>query len=181
MGSITKNAIMNKIILKPMEIGDVISKTKYLEFVVRKKKPKTYVIGVVNLNHNEEIGYIEWYSRWRQYCFFPYAGTIWNTSCLQDIQNVMDSLKIKHTSKTIGVLAHNVKDFILWRDKKFKSVKRVGLKRFTTKAGNQYVCLGHVNDTCGRKLDKIIETPSAKLNSNYEHLKEMAKICKKTK
>ncbi len=35
---------------------------------------------------------IKWYGRWRQYCFFPEEGAIWNTRCLEDVQEVIKAL-----------------------------------------------------------------------------------------
>ena len=72
---------------------EIIKETKYLAFVVVPSKGKTKIITIINRHHEEVIGEIRWFSRWRQYCFFPYDGTIWNTTCMEDVQNVINGLK----------------------------------------------------------------------------------------
>ena len=76
-----------------MELGDKISETKYLKFIVIIKKPKTVVIGVYNKSQNDCIAEIEWYGPWRQYCFTPSYGTVWNNQCLTDVNKVINQLK----------------------------------------------------------------------------------------
>jgi len=69
--------------------------SKYLEFLLLEKKPKTKVIEVASKLHlyNNRLGIIKWYSRWRQYAFFPETGTIFNTECLNDIQSYIRGLR----------------------------------------------------------------------------------------
>lgn len=31
------------------------------------------------------LGTIKWYGNWRQYAFYPAKGTIWNPSCLNEV------------------------------------------------------------------------------------------------
>lgn len=40
------------------------------------------------------LGEIKWYSRWRQYCFFPSAKeeTVWSSDCLQELANFINDL-----------------------------------------------------------------------------------------
>jgi len=46
------------------------------------------------------IGVIKWYGNWRQYCFFPYGETIWNSDCLNDINSVIaDLMKSRNKKK----------------------------------------------------------------------------------
>ena len=71
----------------------IIKETKYLGFIDIEAKQKTKIISIVNIHHDEAIGEIRWFSRWRQYCFFPYDGTIWNTTCMEDVQTVINELK----------------------------------------------------------------------------------------
>jgi hypothetical protein len=59
--------------------------SKYLEFGLIEKKPKTKVIGVWSKNHPVMLGIIKWFGRWRQYAFFPDNGTVYNVECLNDI------------------------------------------------------------------------------------------------
>jgi len=32
------------------------------------------------------LGKISWFSRWRQYCFFPMPGAVFSRGCLNDIE-----------------------------------------------------------------------------------------------
>jgi len=78
----------------------VIKQTQYLIFEdMEVKKRKTKLIAVRNENSDDIIGYIEWYGPWRQYCFFPEYETIWNMTCLNDvnqlIQKLMQDRKVK--------------------------------------------------------------------------------------
>ena len=45
------------------------------------------------------LGRIQWYSKWRQYCFFPCEDTIFNRDCMNDIiffiNNLMKDRQIK--------------------------------------------------------------------------------------
>ena len=76
-----------------------LKETPYLVFFAldeeekTKKQPKkTKLIGIVNKHHEEVIGEIRWFSRWRQYCFYPYPNTIWNITCLTDVNSVIKDL-----------------------------------------------------------------------------------------
>jgi len=53
---------------------------------------KTHVYLVINNREKYTIGRIEWYGPWRQFCFFPDAGTVWSAGCLDDIQDMLRSL-----------------------------------------------------------------------------------------
>jgi hypothetical protein len=71
---------------------NVIKETKYLRFIDKEIRQKTKIIGVVNIHHDEEIGEIKWFSRWRQYCFYPSNNTIWNKTCMEDVHEVITDL-----------------------------------------------------------------------------------------
>jgi hypothetical protein len=71
---------------------ETLKETEYLLFVVNSDTGKTKVIDIVNIHHHEVIGEIKWFSRWRQYCFFPIAETVWNPKCLFDVQLVIKQL-----------------------------------------------------------------------------------------
>jgi len=70
----------------------IIKQTQYLVFEEYETKTKTRVIGVININSNEVIGVIKWYASWRQYCFFPEFDTVWNITCLNDVNEVIQKL-----------------------------------------------------------------------------------------
>ena len=100
--------------------------TKYLKFIVIRFKPKTMVIAVVSRSSDEELGRIEWYCAWRQYCFMPHSNTIWNNNCLVDVQNFITALMIKRKPKpkTIGVICKDMRDFQDWSRQKWLKEKK---------------------------------------------------------
>jgi len=79
----------------------IIKETQYLIFEDQEiPKKKTKVINVVNINADEVIGVIKWYGPWRQYCFFPEFDTVWNITCLTDVNDVIQKLmKDRKTKK----------------------------------------------------------------------------------
>lgn len=72
---------------------EIIKETKYLVFALVPTKGKTKSVDIINKHHEEVIGEIKWFGPWRQYCFFPYNNTLWNTTCITDVQEVIDELK----------------------------------------------------------------------------------------
>ena len=75
------------------QIGQTYKKTKWLRFEVSALKPKTVVMQVVSQSRAGLIlGYIRWFSAWRQYTFEPEPYTTFNNGCLQDITNVLTEL-----------------------------------------------------------------------------------------
>lgn len=79
-----------------------VKETKYLQFKVIEEKPKTTVYEVVSKSQRLRLGIIKWFSSWRQYCFFPWSGSVWNNECLLDITNFLNYLKI--TKKLLIIL-----------------------------------------------------------------------------
>ncbi len=67
--------------------------SKYLEFSLIEKKPKTKVIGVWSKKSANRLGIIKWYRPWRQYAFFPEKDTLFNVDCLSDIQSHIKELR----------------------------------------------------------------------------------------
>lgn len=67
--------------------------SKYLEFQLLEQKPKTKVIEVLSKEHESSLGIIKWFSRWRQYAFFPQNETVFNVECLNDIQSYIRGLR----------------------------------------------------------------------------------------
>lgn len=61
--------------------------SKYLKFN-RMPPPEggsTQVWAVVSKSSDAHLGLVKWYAKWRQYCFFPRQGTIWNPDCLDEV------------------------------------------------------------------------------------------------
>lgn len=48
-------------------------------------KRKTLIWTVTNIKSKTILGYIRWYSFWRQYCFFPESPMVFSAGCLQEI------------------------------------------------------------------------------------------------
>lgn len=67
--------------------------SKYLEFLLLEKKPKTKVVGVYSKKNGNRLGIIKWYGPWRQYAFFPEKDTLFNVDCLADIQSHIKGLR----------------------------------------------------------------------------------------
>ena len=72
--------------------------TKWLQFFIVDRKPKTIVINVVNTS-NQFLGKIGWYGSWRQYVYASEDGIIYNNGCLQDIADVLTNLNKEHKKK----------------------------------------------------------------------------------
>jgi hypothetical protein len=69
--------------------------SKYLIFEdnhLMSKGKKTKVILVISKSKDWVLGEIRWYGSWRQYAFFPYPETIWNTECMKDVQECIARL-----------------------------------------------------------------------------------------
>ncbi|HLD89411.1 MAG TPA: hypothetical protein VI911_00065 [Patescibacteria group bacterium] len=75
---------------------EIIHETKYLLFKdTLKLGRKTKIISIINKSSLDEIGTIEWYGAWRQYCFMPERfefNTVWNNTCLTDVIFVINKL-----------------------------------------------------------------------------------------
>ena len=71
---------------------------KYINFIYFPPKPgfKTGIWSVRNNKSSTHLGWIKWYSFWRQYCFFPVEQTIYSTECLKDIFEFINTINIKY-------------------------------------------------------------------------------------
>ena len=76
-------------------------KTKYMTFRLSGNKPKTTMWDVVNNDSQLRLGFIEWYSSWRQYVFMPTITfeTTYNNGCLQTIADFLTELNQKQRTK----------------------------------------------------------------------------------
>jgi hypothetical protein len=74
------------------DVNPPLAETKYLEFHLLEKKPKTEVYGVYSKRHGMSLGTIKWHGSWRQYAFFPELNTLFNSECLKDIRAFIDGL-----------------------------------------------------------------------------------------
>jgi len=57
---------------------------------------KTAIYAVDSAQHGDRLGEIKWYGPWRQYCFYPKAGCVFNNDCLQDIARTCRQLTNEH-------------------------------------------------------------------------------------
>jgi hypothetical protein len=69
------------------------TKYDFISFVEVEKKPKTSVWSCISNNGGYELGRVKWYGPWRQYSFFPVAGTVFNSGCLYDVVDFLRQLK----------------------------------------------------------------------------------------
>jgi len=70
---------------------------KYLkvERLPQKPKRKTAQWDVVT-NQNTILGTVQWFSRWRQYCFDPRDACTFNADCLDDISKFLRQVNFAH-------------------------------------------------------------------------------------
>jgi len=69
-----------------------MNQSRFLEFIFLDTGTKTRVWLVKSKRHGNDLGLIKWFSRWRQYAFFPDAETVWNPECLRDICDLICGL-----------------------------------------------------------------------------------------
>lgn len=68
---------------------------QYIHFVKVEEKAKTSIWSCRNNRSGGELGEVLWYGPWRQYCFCPSAGTVFNVSCLNDVNSFINELAIQ--------------------------------------------------------------------------------------
>lgn len=69
-------------------VDEEIVQTPFLQFnrVTPERPRKTEIWEVYGKRSKTKLGVISWYSRWRQYVFYPEPKTLFNRTCLHDIQ-----------------------------------------------------------------------------------------------
>lgn len=62
---------------------------KYIKFhKASKQNPKTWIYLVRSKDtQGIKLGVVKWFAQWRQYGFYPEAGTVFEKTCLNDIKN----------------------------------------------------------------------------------------------
>ena len=76
--------------------------TKYLMFESDEPKPNTKVWRVLNRHHGDLLGYVKWYAKWRQYCFWGHdgyncpEGIILSAKCIRDIEDFLIQVNEEH-------------------------------------------------------------------------------------
>jgi hypothetical protein len=76
----------------------MLPESKYLEFTIFPGL-KTEIVDVRTKRDGYVLGRIKWFSRWRQYCFFPRDDSVFNPNCLIDIINCIGALKTRRLTK----------------------------------------------------------------------------------
>jgi len=70
-------------------------KQSYLDFIdlgMLRRYAKTDRLQVTNRSSGRGLGYIKWWSPWRRYVFSPWADTVYDAKCLNEIQAKLDAL-----------------------------------------------------------------------------------------
>jgi hypothetical protein len=74
---------------------------KHLIFLLdgldREKKKLVYLCGNKS---GEDLGRVEWYGPWKQYCFVDTCNGIYSQSCMNDIANFLSQLNVSKKAIT---------------------------------------------------------------------------------
>ena len=55
-------------------------------------------------NHDDVLGVVQWFPRWRQYCFDPHDGTTFNDGCLRDLATFLARVTSAHRGVVPGAI-----------------------------------------------------------------------------
>ncbi len=66
--------------------------SRYMEFDKVGDTGKTEIWNIISKSSGFILGQIRWFGAWRQYCFYPSANCIFNTSCISDISGMIKEL-----------------------------------------------------------------------------------------
>ena len=71
--------------------------SKWITFVQRRmpENRKTKVFDIIAKDDGFILGQISWWSRWRQYAFFPNENTVYEKTCLDDIRVFLIDLMLQ--------------------------------------------------------------------------------------
>ena len=65
---------------------------EWKSYLIEKPKRKTKVYQVLNSKLNIDLGLINWNTGWRKYCFYPEKFTVFDSNCLNEINEFMNKL-----------------------------------------------------------------------------------------
>ena len=51
---------------------------------------------VIRDRHDGVLGWVKWFGRWRQYCFYPTTDTVFNNGCLRNIIEFLEHANAEH-------------------------------------------------------------------------------------
>ena len=69
-----------------------MKESRFIEFDKIGDTGKTEIWNILSKSSGFILGRIHWYGPWRQYCFSPSPGSVFNTTCMDDIQNKIEEL-----------------------------------------------------------------------------------------
>lgn len=69
--------------------------SQYMTFTRRPPEGgrKTPTALITSQSSGAALGVVKWHGPWRQFCFYPERETIFNATCMTEIQNVIAELK----------------------------------------------------------------------------------------
>jgi hypothetical protein len=75
---------------------------KYLDALLMPGGPKTSRWRIVSRTQRTVLGVVQWFPRWRQYCFDPSGMTTFNAECLDDIARFLR--RVMHEHRNAGAV-----------------------------------------------------------------------------
>lgn len=72
-----------------MKIGKYLTAEK---LPLNRATRKTCIWSILG-SDGVELGTVEWYPRWRQYCFMPHSYCVFSAGCLRELAAFLDSVK----------------------------------------------------------------------------------------
>lgn len=70
-----------------------------LTFELAGRKPRTFVWNVLAKASGAKLGYVAWFARWRNYCFFPDENLVLDKTCLRDIAAFIEDQSKQHRQR----------------------------------------------------------------------------------
>lgn len=55
----------------------------------------------IETKFGDTLGYVEWFARWRKYCFAPEENTVYEQDCLRDLATFCEQRTADHRTKNI--------------------------------------------------------------------------------
>jgi len=65
---------------------------QWIKFVQVDSPRRTQIWSCRNLRSDDELGVVQWYGPWRQYCFLAKTGVVFSAGCLKDVQTFIENL-----------------------------------------------------------------------------------------
>ena len=72
------------------------TENKYIRIIEIPHMGKTKAFEIHNKSGGYALAEIDWYSCWRQYCLTVYADMIFNSDCLDLINDFLKEINIEH-------------------------------------------------------------------------------------